>query len=230
MHPLWVTCLWLSVFAGVSGCVDLTRPDVAGQGGRSAVPDGGNMGGMNAGEIPRVLWDFEPGGPGAPAWVMFNDGSPGKQESSVESVPLAPGSPDNRALKISASGFTSWGSGVRAAILPNRGFFDASRYSGVSMDIRSTGIRQIQVKIFDGQTAAEQTGGRCGVCEAQWVVLQSVGTEWREIAMPFAGFELWGTNDIKLVGIETSSLIYFEIIISEGDAGEVWIDNLTLYQ
>jgi hypothetical protein len=241
MQRLWVTCLWLPIFVGstaVSGCVDLTRPDATGPDGSGSMSGGGSDGGTDAG-TSRVLWDFERGSTNdfafnqrgdSPAWILFNDGTSGTQQSVVESAPRQPLYPDNRALKLSAGGYTNWGSGIRGVILPNQGFFDASSYTGLSMNIRATGIDRIEIKVFDAQTVDMQLGGRCKACNAQWVVIQSVGTEWTAIARPFVDFQLWGKNDLDLMGVETSRLIYFEIIVSGNNVGELWIDDLTLYR
>jgi hypothetical protein len=237
----WIRALVPIFLVILGGCVDLTRPADPG----SSV---GGAGGMRPGDdvvscdtppaSSRVLWNFEAGDintfafnqPGdKSAWDMFNDSTTGVQNRVVESTPRPPRCPDNRAMKLLTSGYSLWGSGVRGVLLPDRGFFDASSYSGLSLNVRTTGINLLVIKVFDSQTASAEFNGTCKRCAGWWTLNQSVGNDWANIRLPFSSFKFQGKNDLNLTAFDARTFIYLEFIVPNGNVGEVWLDDLTLY-
>ena len=108
------------------------------------------------------------------------------------------------------------------------GFYDASKYAGVSFKIKGQAKAFARFKLHDVNTIPE--GGQCTkeCWNAFGKTLQLTG-EWQTFELSFAELhQLDGWGVPRPPSLTTSKVKHFEWAIDQGEAFDVWVDEVQL--
>ncbi|HEY5957132.1 MAG TPA: hypothetical protein VIV60_11285 [Polyangiaceae bacterium] len=167
-------------------------------------------------------------------WFDYNDGTGGKLLRSE--VEVAEGEGQGRALHVTSSGFTKWGSGFgfnlhSANIGSIACAYDASAYTGVR--IRARGRGRVRMSLGDVANTLPRYGGTCArpgdSCYDQggfWLHLEE---RWKTFEVPFCAFISEGWRG-HVEGIDPSTLLALQFRIGERQDTEIWLDDLAFYR
>ena len=219
------------------GCVDRVSPRSHGA-QDSTIARGSACFPLRATGIAPVVDDFESTTNQLPAnegrqgwWFSYDDGTGGHLRR--ESVQLAEGK--GRALHVTSSGFTRWGSGFGVSFHPRSTLtracaYDASTYSGIS--VRARGRGRVHVTLGDPASIPAALGGTCkrpsDRCHDRPGVWVNLDSDWKTVEFPFCSFlpEGWGGS---LEGVDSSKLVGVHFRLEAREDVEMWLDDLAFY-
>jgi hypothetical protein len=120
-----------------------------------------------------------------------------------------------------------WGVALGANFL-GTGFYDASKYAGVSFKIKGQAKAFVRFKLHDVNTIPD--GGQCTkeCWNAFGKTLQLTG-EWQTFEFSFAELrQLDGWGVPRPPSLTTTKVKHFEWAIDQGEAFDVWVDDVQL--
>lgn len=141
----------------------------------------------------------------------------GNHRLGIEPLP-EPRCGSRYALRYTASGFSGWGSGIGAYIVPRGaggapGFYDARAFRGIRFLARANAPTGGGFKVSDANT---HTGGGLFGRSVRY------GTDWQEIVLPFSELR----PDKAGAVLDSSRLYALEFFIDAGGPWELWIDEI----
>jgi hypothetical protein len=150
---------------------------------------------------------------------------PGSEFKASEGGP--PGSKYAAHVTGKTDSVDQWGVALGANFLA-AGFYDASKYAGVSFKIKGQAKAFARFKLHDVNTIPE--GGQCTkeCWNAFGKTLQLTG-EWQTFELSFAELhQLDGWGVPRPPSLTTSKVKHFEWAIDQGEAFDVWVDEVQL--
>jgi len=213
--------------------------------GGAAEQAGGATGAMLR---PSLLDDFEDGdiyiatvGLRTGVWFRYDDGTTGTTGPTPLACSRLVGAPSalgEYALHVTASGFSSWGSGLGADFILGREVYDISRYAGIRFWARATEGKNLEHRIQISDTTTDSTGGkcnpaadapnseRCGNHFGRTVILT---TRWAKYEVRFNAMTQlpgWGLTEHALdtahvYGIQITTLAMADV--------DFWLDELEFF-
>jgi len=213
---------------GTAGTAPVGSAGTTGTGG--AAPGGGTCMTTSAamGAMPMID-DFEDGN----ADVSIADGRQGGWYFSVDGtgmttpkagapVPEAGGMP-GKAVHVTGTGLTSWGASLSAAIVPNMGCYDASKYTGITVMLKGTG--SVWVSVLTAAVRAAPVG-----MQNQFKKQVTLTADWQPVTISFTELTQpggWGTivpfDVTKIYGIDFGPAT----APPTATAFDFWVDNLS---
>lgn len=169
----------------------------------------------------RTLFDDGRGG----WWFQYDDGTGGKlvREEIRD---------DSRVLHLTASGFTDWGAGFGATLVPVTTRtrvcgYDASIHSGIRFRARGRGRMRLVLLSLDN--VPQVNGGHCARDEHDCYdgpgVSVPLSEQWQTYELPFCTLipEGWGGNH---AGLNSAELTSIQFRIDAWQDFEFWMDDL----
>lgn len=173
-------------------------------------------------------------------WYLFNDGTTGSAgPSPLVCSPLvdAPAALGSQGMHITATGFTSWGSGLGADFRLGRMVYDGSKYSGVRFWARVGAGKNTRhrLQLADGTT--DPLGGKCDPasdaavgekCADHFGMDQVFTTTWSQYEVPFSALDQagWGKGAAEL---DKTTLYGVQIIAQANQQVDLWLDQLEFF-
>lgn len=158
-------------------------------------------------------------------WFQYEDGTGGKlvREEIRD---------DSRVLHVTASGFTGWGVGFGATLVPattrtSACGYDASMHSGIRF--RARGHGQLRLVLMSMDNLPEAAGGRCTRekrdCYDGPGVSIALSEQWQTYEQPFCALvrEGWGGDP---AGLNRAELTHIQFRIDAWQDFEMWMDDL----
>ncbi|RYZ06681.1 MAG: hypothetical protein EOO73_15395 [Myxococcales bacterium] len=178
-------------------------------------------------------------------WYTFHDTTAGKMTPSplvVSSLTDAPAELGMYAMHITATGYTSYGSGLGVDFRAGKKLYDASAYTGIRFwakvgDAAGTNTRH-RMQISDIKTdplgelctpgAAAPEGKKC---EDHYGANLVLTTEWKQFSFTFAQLSQlgWGYPADTKIKLDPTSLYGLQFTAKPDLEVDLWIDQVEFY-
>jgi hypothetical protein len=173
-------------------------------------------------------------------WYLFNDGTTGSAgPSPLVCSPLvdAPAALGSQGMHITATGFTSWGSGLGADFRLGRMVYDGSKYSGVRFWARVGAGKNTRhrLQLADGTT--DPLGEKCDPasdaavgekCADHFGMDLVFTTTWLQYEVPFSELDQAGWGKAA-AALDTTTLYGVQIIAQPNQQVDLWLDQLEFF-
>ncbi len=179
---------------------------------------------------PALIDDFEDGNADVSVadgrlggWYLATDASGTTSPAVGPAMPAEGGNP-GKALHVTGSELTSWGASLSASITPANGCYDASKFAGVTVALKGTGV--ISVSVLTAGVRAAPEGMR-----NHYKKQITLSETWTEVSFSFSELGQlggWGLvvpfDATKIYGIDFGPV---QATAPATTSFDFWIDNLT---
>lgn len=232
---------------GVSAAGGSAGAAMAGNGGSSATSGAGGSSGAPS-PTPSVIDDFEDDDLNllrddqrTGSWFRYDDGSSGTTGPSplvAAALTGAPAALGKYAIHITATGFSSWGSGLAATFMSSGKAYDASRFSGVRFWARVGQGKEPKSHLQISDATTEAAGGKCNsasgapasqLCGNHFGSMVTVTTAWAAYEVRFDAMSQaagWGLTAPELDAAHVYGIQFVTPAMSDLD---LWLDQLEFF-
>jgi len=176
-------------------------------------------------------------------WYLFDDGTTGGKSGPSPFKPTAlTGAPEGLgayAMHITASGFTSYGSGLGVDFKAGKKLYDISKFQGIRFWARVATGKNTRHRVQIPELRTDKLGGKCDPnatvngkkCDDHFGVNKTFTTTWTQYSILFAdmmqaGFGYPGGDDAKLDTVNTYGL---QITAKQDLDVDLWVDEFEFF-
>lgn len=163
-------------------------------------------------------------------WFGYGDGT-GKQTDSP--IPVVTSDQGGKAMHVTGSGFTNWGSGIGCAIAFDfqknvQCPYDASAFTGLRVKVKGEGsVRLRLAQVATTPVTAKDRRGECdpnvATCDGHHEVTLLLTSTWTEHVLLWSDFkQVFG----KLVDLDPKSVLGLNFEFNSHTTYDAWIDDI----
>jgi hypothetical protein len=229
---------------GVPGTAGGSGAGTAGSGGGAGATTGGSGG---TGATADLIDGFEDdditleqnGGRGG-VWYLFDDGTVGTAgPSPLVCSPLggAPAALGAYAMHITATGFTSWGTGLGVDFRAGKKVYDASKYTGIRFWARVGAGKNTRHRLQLADATTDAAGGKCNPaatapegekCEDHFGINETFTSVWTQYIVRFDELSQIGWGN-PAPAVDKSALYGLQITAKAKLEVDLWLDQIEFF-
>jgi hypothetical protein len=173
-------------------------------------------------------------------WYLFDDGtvgSTGPSPFATTTLSDAPAVLGSQALRVTATGFTGWGSGFGVDLRDGKKPFDASRFTGIRFWARTGAGKNTKHRVQISDAMTDVVGMKCNPapaapngekCEDHFGIDQTFTAAWTLYEIAFSSLTQLGWG-LEAPAIDASQVYGLQITAKSKLEVELWIDQLEFY-
>jgi hypothetical protein len=176
-------------------------------------------------------------------WYVFNDMTVGTQSPAPMTTPLPVAIPDadvgapssTRVMHMTATGFTTWGSGIGANLVTPKDFYDASAYQAITFWAKVGAGAYTKAKLVIPDMSTEPTGGKCNPaaaapnaekCNNHFFIEFTLTTSWRKCRVDFADLRQDPSWGYKAPALDAEGISSVQFTVKHAVTADLWLDDL----
>jgi hypothetical protein len=235
------------VNAGGSAGSSATAGSGNSAGAAGSAPTGGGNGGTGGLPVGDLIDGFEDeditleqnGGRGG-VWYLFDDltvGTAGPSPLMCTPLSGAPKDLGGYAMHITATGFTSWGSGLGVDFRAGKKVYDASKYSGIRFWAKVGTGKNTRHRLQLADATTDKAGGKCNPavnapdgakCDDHFGINEVFTTTWTQYSVKFSDLAQIGWGNAA-PALDTSALYGLQVTAKPKLEVDLWLDQIEFF-
>lgn len=210
-------------------------PSSGGSAGTGGLPLGDLIDGFEDEDIT-----LEQNGGRGGVWYLFDDatvGSAGPAPLVCSPLSGAPQALGGYAMHVTATGFTSWGSGLGVDFRAGKKVYDASKYSGIRFWAKVGTGKNTRHRLQLADATTDKAGGKCNPavnapdgakCDDHFGINETFTTTWTQYVVKFSDLTQIGWGNAA-PALDKSALYGLQVTAKPKLEVDLWLDQIEFF-